>query len=172
MSNTCLQSPGFMVCRSAQIPEFLAPGCKCSGCFCDHWKHSFLPWLIFNWRTFSRRVTAHCDVSEQVSTNQNLRNGWCHIVRGTVFVGHWTLDAGLWTLNAGLWTLDSEPWTGDTWSWMLESGLWTSDAGLGTRIWTLNATLWTLDSGHWTLSLTVSEQNQNPVSDSAWLSYW
>ena len=45
---------------------------------------------------------------------------------------------------------------------------WTLD----TRIWTLHATLWTLGSGHWTLSLTVSEQNQNSVSDSAWLNYW
>ena len=42
-------------------------------------------------------------------------------------------------------------------------GRWTLDAGL----WTLDSTLWTLGSGHWTLSLTVSEQNQNPVSDSA-----
>ena len=25
---------------------------------CDNWKPSFLPRLIFNWRTFSRRVTA------------------------------------------------------------------------------------------------------------------
>ena len=32
-------------------------------------------------------------------------------------------------------------------------------------LWTLDATLWTLGSEHWTLSLTVSEQNQNPVSD-------
>ena len=63
----------------------------------------------------------------------------------------WTLDAsvGRWTLVAGLWTLDA--------------GLWTLDSGL----WTLDATLWTLGSGHWTLSLTVSEQNQKPVSDSA-----
>ena len=28
------------------------------GCLCDNWKPSFLPRLIFNWRTFSRRVTA------------------------------------------------------------------------------------------------------------------
>ena len=25
---------------------------------CDNWKPSFLPRLIFNWRRFSRRVTA------------------------------------------------------------------------------------------------------------------
>ena len=31
---------------------------------------------------------------------------------------------------------------------------------------------WTLDAGPWTLSLTVVEQNQNPVSDFAWLNYW
>ena len=28
------------------------------GWVCDSWKHRFLPHLIFNWRTFSRRVTA------------------------------------------------------------------------------------------------------------------
>ena len=42
-------------------------------------------------------------------------------------------------------------------------GLWTQK--LNARLWTLDATLWTLGSEHWTLSLTVSEQNQNPVSD-------
>ena len=26
-------------------------------CFCENWKSSFLPRLIFNWRTFSRWVT-------------------------------------------------------------------------------------------------------------------
>ena len=36
----------------------------------------------------------------------------------------------------------------------------------------LDATLWTLGSRYWTLSLTSSEQNQNPVSDSAWLNNW
>ena len=38
---------------------------------------------------------------------------------------------------------------------------WTLDDGL----WTLDATLLTLGSGHWTLSSTVSEQNQNPISE-------
>ena len=58
---------------------------------------------------------------------------------------------GLWTqvLDGGLWTLDAGPWT------------------LDSRRWTLDATLWTLSSEHWTLSLTVLEQNQKPVSDSA-----
>ena len=28
------------------------------GCFCDNWKPNFLPRLVFNWRIFSRRVTA------------------------------------------------------------------------------------------------------------------
>ena len=28
------------------------------GCLCDNWKSIFLPLLIFEWRTFSRRVTA------------------------------------------------------------------------------------------------------------------
>ena len=40
---------------------------------------------------------------------------------------------------------------------------WTLDSGH----WTLGAGLWMLDSGRWTLSLTVVEQNQNPVSDFA-----
>ena len=29
-----------------------------------------------------------------------------------------------------------------------------------------------MDTGHWTLSLTAVVQNQNPVSDFAWLNYW
>ena len=74
-----------------------------------------------------------------------------------------TLDSGRWTLNAGLQTQDSGCWTLDAGLWTLDAGLWTLDAGL----WTLDATLWTLLSGHWTLSLTVSEQNQNPIFDSA-----
>ena len=56
----------------------------------------------------------------------------------------WTLDSGRWTLDAGSWTLDS--------------GLWPFDATLAIP---------TLGSGHRTLSLTVLEQNQKPVSDSA-----
>ena len=30
---------------------------KQGGCLCDNWKPSFLPLLIFEWHTFSRRVT-------------------------------------------------------------------------------------------------------------------
>ena len=61
--------------------------------------------------------------------------------------------------------LDSERkcWTLDYRRWTLDAGPWTLDAGR----WTLDATLWTVGSGHWTLSLTVLEQNQKPVSDSA-----
>ena len=53
---------------------------------------------------------------------------------------------------------------------VLEAGLWTLDSG----IWTLDPASWTLDAGLWTLELplAVSEQNQNPVSGSAWLTYW
>ena len=57
-------------------------------------------------------------------------------------VGPWTLDAGCWTLVSGLSTLDAGRYT-------LDPGLW-----------------------HRTLSLTVLEQNQKAVSDSAWLNYW
>ena len=49
------------------------------------------------------------------------------------------------------------------WTQELDSGRWTLDAGL----WTLDSGLSTLGSGHWTLSLTVLQQNQEPVSDSA-----
>ena len=60
-------------------------------------------------------------------------------------------------MNGGLWTLDSGCWT-------LEAGLWTR---------TLDARRWMLDavarhSGHLTLLSTGSEQNQNPVSGSAY----
>ena len=57
------------------------------GCFSDSWKRSFLLRLIFNWRTFSRRVTA-CWWRQwakiQMSTNHNSRNRWCQIVSSTV----------------------------------------------------------------------------------------
>ena len=87
----------------------------------------------------------------------------------------WTLDSGRWPLNNELWTLDSGCWTLDVGLWTLDSGCWSTDAGLwtlGYGLWTLGTTLWTLGSEHWTLSLTVLEQSQNPVSDSAWLNYW
>ena len=51
----------------------------------------------------------------------------------------------------GLWTQD------------LDAGLWTLAAGL----WTLGSGCWTLVAGLWALSVTVVEQNQNPVSDFA-----
>ena len=44
-------------------------------------------WSHLNWRTFSRRVTARwwCQwAKNQVPTNQNSRNRWCQIVRGTI----------------------------------------------------------------------------------------
>ena len=55
------------------------------GCLCDIWKPSFLPLPIFNWSTFSRRVTAHWWrqwAKNQLLTNQNSRNRW--IVRRTM----------------------------------------------------------------------------------------
>ena len=39
------------------------------GCLCDNWKSSFLP-RTFNWRTFSRRVTAH-QVSKKSKIDQS-----------------------------------------------------------------------------------------------------
>ena len=57
------------------------------GCLWDNLKPSFLPHLIFNWRTFSSQVAAcwwRQWARNQVSTNQNSRNRWCHIVRRTI----------------------------------------------------------------------------------------
>ena len=61
-------------------------------CLCDNWKSSFLARLIFNWRTFSRRITASwsrrwAKSADQVLTNHNLRNSWCQIVRRTIRIG-------------------------------------------------------------------------------------
>ena len=60
------------------------------GClWCDSWKPSFLPLLIFDWRTFSRRVLARWwrqSAKNQVSTNQNSRNRWRLIVRHTIWL--------------------------------------------------------------------------------------
>ena len=84
------------------------------------------------------------------------------------------LDAGLWTLDSGRWTLDFARSTLDAGLWMLDSGCWTLDGRLSmldVGRWTLDATLWTLGVGHCALSLTVLEQNQKPVSDSAGLNY-
>ena len=88
----------------------------------------------------------------------------------TGFLGLWTqvLDTGLCTLDSGCRTLDTWLWTLDPRLRMLDAGPWTLNA----EPWTVDARLWTLGSGHWTLSLTVSKQNQNPRSDSAWLYYW
>ena len=55
---------------------------------CDNWKPNFLPRLMFNWRTFSRRVKArwwHQRAKNQGLTNQNSRNRWCQILRQTIW---------------------------------------------------------------------------------------
>ena len=65
---------------------------KLGGCLCDNWKPSFLPLLIFDWRTFSMQVTAwwwRKSEKNQVSTNQNSRNRWCLIVRRTICWWRW-----------------------------------------------------------------------------------
>ena len=59
------------------------------GCVCDNWEPGFLPRLIFNWRTFLRRVTVRWPrewAKDQVSSNQNSRNRWCQITRGTICI--------------------------------------------------------------------------------------
>ena len=96
--------------------------------------------------------------------------------------GLWTQDPGYWTLDSGRWTLDFEQWTLDAGLWILDSGFWTRHAGLlaldpgrwtlDAEIWTLDVIFWTLSSRNCTLSLTVSEQNQNPVFDFALLDCW
>ena len=95
-----------------------------------------------------------------------------HAIHGVNLNGHtgipgvWTqvLDAGLWTLGSGLWTLDSGRWTLDSGRYTLDAGLWTLD--------TFSENCFNV-SKHWTLlHLNISEQNQNPVSDSAWLNCW
>ena len=60
------------------------------GCPCNNRKPSFLPCLAFNWRIFSRGVTARWPrgwAKNQVSINQNSRNSWCLIVRRTICIG-------------------------------------------------------------------------------------
>ena len=72
--------------------EFSFVGCASLiywGCLCENWKPSFLPLLIFNWRTFSRRATAcwwRQWVKDQVLTNQNSSNRWSQIVRQTICI--------------------------------------------------------------------------------------
>ena len=95
----------------------------------------------------------------------------------TLDSGRWTLDARLWTLGSGCWTLDAGLWTLtlNPGRWTLYAGLWKLNSGpwmLGSGCWTVDSWCWTLGSGHGTLSLTVLKQNQQPVSDSAWLNYW
>ena len=59
------------------------------GCFCENWKPRLLPRFTYNWSTFSRWVKARwcCQWAKmQVPTNQNSRNRWYQIVRGTVWI--------------------------------------------------------------------------------------
>ena len=135
-------------------------------------------WYLFDGLLQSICFRMFCSKHSITFENTYLVSCWFHCVdilyikfrRHTGISGLWTqeLDAGLWTLDTGLWTLDAGLWTLDSGLWTLDTGLWTLDAGR----WMLDASLWTLGSGHWTLSLTVLEQNQKPVSDSAWLNYW
>ena len=119
-----------------------------SECFCDNWKSSLLSLLLFNWRTFSRRVQHVGDVSEQTFKYGPIRTRKI----GGVWLSEaldwrWTLDAGLWTLDSGHWMLDSERWTLDAWLCTLDSWLWTLFAWL----WTLDSRPWTQHFGHWDL---------------------
>ena len=77
-----------VACLSQQVPVVQI---YIRGCLCDIWKPSFLPLLIFDWCTFSRRVTARWWrqwVKNQVLTNQNSRNRWCLIVRRIIWEAH------------------------------------------------------------------------------------
>ena len=71
-------------------------------CLFDNWKPSFLPPLIFNWRTFSRQVTVHWShgwAKNQVLTNQNSRNSWYQIVRWTICSKSRSRDRNITTLR-------------------------------------------------------------------------
>ena len=71
-----------------------------------------------------------------------------------------------WYLKKVLWDIQEFLDFGHK-CWMLGSGCWIQDAGMqDAGMWTLDETIWTLCSGHWTLLLNVSEQTQNPVSNS------
>ena len=48
-------------CYATMLPAIFHLG----RCLCDNWKHSFLPRLIFNWRTSSSKLQHVGDVSEQ-----------------------------------------------------------------------------------------------------------
>ena len=64
--------------------------------------------LAFDWRTFSRQVTARWwrqSAKNQVSTNQNSRNRWCLIVRRTIYTVPLTIRHHLFL----------EFWLVDTW---------------------------------------------------------
>ena len=68
--------------------------CKCCSTFrgylCNKLISSFWPHLLFNWRTFSRRVASHYWhqwAKTQVWTNQNSRNNWYQIVTWTIWLG-------------------------------------------------------------------------------------
>ena len=120
---------------------------------------------FLSFRKYSRKFPS--SITIPLSRHTDARVG-----RSTLGAGLWMLRSGRWTLEPWLWTLDSGRWTLDAGLLMLDSGCWTLDSGLSTLDvghWTLDVTLCTLGSEHWTLSLTVLEQNQKPVSDSAWL---
>ena len=85
------------------------------GCLCNNWKQNFLPLLILDWHTFSRRVTAWwwCEwARNQVPTNQNSRNRWFLIVRRTICILEPT-----WALTSAsrgkFWTADWKAITSD-----------------------------------------------------------
>ena len=154
-----------------------------------HWNYSFFWWKtkLYVWSC----IIGKPEFLDSGRKSWTLDSGRWILDSGRWILeaGPWTLDAGLWTLDSGLWTLDSERWTLEAGPWTLDAGLWTLDsepwkldyghwtldAGrwmLSSGRWTLESWRWTLSSGHWILSLTVLEQNQQPVSDSAWLNYW
>ena len=85
------------------------------GCLRDKRKPSFLPLLILDWCTFSRRVTVpwwRQWAKIQVSTNQNSSNRWCLIVRRTTCILEPT-RASTSASRGKLWTPDWKAVTAD-----------------------------------------------------------
>ena len=110
----------------------------------SHFLQSTLHWSCFIFISFSSQFISF--ISSTIVLLVHIYLVWLGIPE---FLGS---ACKCWTLDSGCCTLDSERCT-------LYTGLSTLDVA-------------TLHFGLWTLLLTALEQNQKPLSDSAWLNYW